>query len=129
MTDAWDEDMPEPTEEELEREEVELFDDLARATPIPLDREVLRTEALFATPAEHSILDDKVSGRSPYRRGEARISYALILWMSDRKEPTHLLEWWAPWRLLRPDSWPKPSPSGISTSCSSSGASPQAPPA
>lgn len=103
VTDAWDEDMPEPTEEELERIEVGFFDDLARATPVPLDREVLRTEVLFATPAEHSILDDGLSARSPYRRGEARISHALILWMSDHKEPTHLLEWWTPWRLLRPD--------------------------
>ena len=103
MTDACDDDMPEPTEEELERAEAEFFAELARARPVPFDREVLRTEVLFSIASEDSTLNEAFSPGSHYRRGEDRISHALIRWMADRKQRTHLLEWWAPWRLRRPD--------------------------
>jgi hypothetical protein len=103
MTDAWDEDMQEPTEKELERAEASLCAEMARARPVPFDREAVRTDELAAVATEDPTLNEALSPHSPYRRGEARISHALLLWMADRKEPTHLLEWWAPWRLLRPD--------------------------
>jgi hypothetical protein len=38
----------------------------------------------------------------PYLEGDPRISHALIHWMGLEK-PTHLLEWWASYRLLRSD--------------------------
>lgn len=93
----------EPTGEELERIEAAFFAELARDRPLPSDREILRTDELAAVATEDSTVNEALSPRSPYRRGEARISHALLLWMADRKEPTHLLEWWAPWRLFRPD--------------------------
>jgi len=98
-----DEGIPEPTEKELERAEVEFFAELARERPVPFDREVVRTDALYSASTEDSVLNEMFPVSSPYMEGDRRISHALIRWLGARKEPTHLLGWWAPHRLLHPD--------------------------
>lgn len=91
---------PEPTKEELERAEAEFFVELAKDRPIPFDREVLRTDALLSISIKDSTLSEASPMGSPYLEGDRRISHALIRWLGV-KEPTHLLGWWAPHRLLR----------------------------
>lgn len=103
MTDRNDEETPEPTEEEVERAEAEFFAELAKDRPVPFDREVLRMDALFFAPTEDSLLSEVFPESSPYLEDDRRISHALIRWLGARKEPTHLIGWWAPHRLLRPD--------------------------
>jgi len=101
MTDERDDE--EPTEEELERGEAEFFAELGRERPVPFDREPVRKDALYAGSIEDSVLSEAFPVSSPYLEGDRRISHALVRWLGARKEPTHLLGWWAPHRLLRPD--------------------------
>jgi hypothetical protein len=93
----------EPTKQELERAETEFFAELAKERPVPFDHEVVRKEALFSTAIEDSVLSEAFPVSSPYLEGDRRISHALIRWLGARMEPAHLLGWWAPHRLLRPD--------------------------
>jgi len=93
----------EPTEEELERAEADFFAELGRERPVPFDREPVRKDAFYAGSIEDSVLSEAFPVSSPYLEGDRRISRALVRWLGARKEPTHLLGWWAPHRLLRPD--------------------------
>jgi hypothetical protein len=97
-----DEETQEPSETELKRAEAAFFADLANERQVPFKRRVLRTEELFAIVIKDSDLIEAFPLNSPYLEGQPRISHALIHWMG-RERPTHLLEWWAPSRLLRPD--------------------------
>jgi hypothetical protein len=103
MTDeSNDEETPGPSEEELKRTEAALFAELAKESQVPFKRRVVRTDALFAIAIEDPDLVEAFPLDSPYLEGDRRISHALIHWMGPEK-PTHVLEWWAPYRLLRPD--------------------------
>jgi hypothetical protein len=97
-----DEETKEPSEGELKRAEAAFFADLAKERQVPFKRRVLRTEELFAIVIKDSDLIEAFPLNSPYLEGDPRISHALIHWMGLEK-PTHLLEWWAPYRLLRSD--------------------------
>jgi hypothetical protein len=93
----------EPTEQELERTEVEFFAELASDRQVPFDREVVRKDAINSVSTEDFLLNDLFPVSSYYVEGDRRISHALIRWLGGRKEPTHLIGWWAPHRLLHPD--------------------------
>lgn len=97
-----DEETPEPTREELQRAEAAFFAELAKDRQVPFDRQVVRTDALFAIAIEDSDLIEAFPLNSPYLEDDRRISHALIRWQG-LEEPTHLLGWWAPYRLLHPD--------------------------
>ncbi len=93
----------EPTKQELERAEVEFFTELAKDRPVPFNREVVKKDAFFSASTEDSFLAEVFPESSPYLEGDRRISHALIRWLGARKEPTHLIGWWAPHHLLHAD--------------------------
>jgi len=93
----------EPTEEALKRAEAEFFAELGRERPVPFEREPVRKDALYAGSIEDSVLSEAFPVSSPHLEGDRRISHALVRWLGARKKPTHLIGWWAPHRLLRPD--------------------------
>jgi hypothetical protein len=103
MTDERDdEETQDPSDEELERTEAEFFEDAANEPVMPLERQILKAEGLFPPSIEDLDLIDAFPSRSPYMQEEWRISHALIR-STGVEKPTDLLEWWAPYRLLRPD--------------------------
>jgi hypothetical protein len=103
MTDERDDEEPqEPSDEELERTEAEFFEDAANEPVLPLERQILKAEGLFPPSIEDLDLIDAFPSRSPYMKEEWRISHALIR-STGVEKPTDLLEWWAPYRLVRPD--------------------------
>jgi len=97
-----DEETPEPSAEELKRAEAGFFAELAKDRQVPFDRQVVRTDALFAIAIDDSDLIEAFPLNSPYLEGDRRVAHALICWRG-LEEATHLLGWWAPYGLLRPD--------------------------
>lgn len=98
-----DEEIPETNEEEVKRAEDEFFAEVAKGRPIPFAREVLRKEVLHAAPAADFLVSDLFDRTNPYLKDDPHISHVLVRWRGEGGEPTHLLEWWAPYVLLRPE--------------------------
>ncbi len=98
-----DRETPEPARDDLERAEAEFFAELAKDRRVPFEREVVRADVLEAAPTEDFLVSDLFDRTNPYLKDDGRISHVLVRWRGAGGEPTHLLEWWAPYVLLRPE--------------------------
>lgn len=98
-----DREMREPSQDDLERAEAEFFAELAKDRPVPFDRMVVRADVLEAARPEDYIVSDLFGLEGHYLEDDGRISHVQVLWRGEGGKPTHLLEWWAPYVLLRPE--------------------------
>jgi len=65
--------------------------------------QIVRKDVIYSVPPEDLQLTDMFPLMNPYLKRDGRISHVFILWPGAHRKRAHLLGWWAPYVLLRPD--------------------------